>query len=178
MTLQTRSAVVAASLLFAACGMDVDRDAQGHNTKVDIRTPFGDVNVRTDVDASATGLPIYPGSRPAQTRRHEPERAGVNVGNSYFGVKVVAAKFEHKDAPEPIVAYYKQAMKKYGEVLECHGNIDFRGPDSRPVCKERRRSQETQLVAGTEDRHRIVVVKPLGSGSEFSAVYIETRGTT
>ena len=178
MTLQTCSALVAASLLISACGMDVDRDAQGRKTKVDIRTPFGDVNVRTDVDAAATGLPIYPGSRPAETRRREPESADVNVGNSFFGVKVVAAKFEHDDAPEPIVEYYKQAMKKYGDVLECHGNIDFRGRDSHPICKERRRSQEIQLVAGTEERHRIVVVKPRGSGSEFSAVYIETRGTS
>jgi hypothetical protein len=178
MTLQTCSALVAASLLVGACGMDVDHDAQGRKTKVDIRTPFGDVNVRTDVDAAATGLPIYPGSRPAESRRREPESADVNVGNSFFGVKVVAAKFEHDDAPEPIVDYYKQAMRKYGDVLECHGNIDFRGRDSHPVCKERHRSHEIQLVAGTEARHRIVVVKPRGSGSEFSAVYIETRGTS
>ena len=93
-------------------------------------------------------------------------------------LRVTTAKFEHDDAPEPIVDYYKQAMKKYGDVLECHGNIDFRGRDSHPVCKERRRSREIQLVAGTEERHRIVVVKPHAGGSEFSAVYIETRGTS
>ena len=178
MTFQTCSAVIAASLMLAACGMDVDHDSDGRKTKVDIRTPFGDVNVRTAVDASATGLPIYPGSRPTQTGRNEPESANVNVGNSYFGVKVVAAKFEHDDAPDPIVDYYRQAMKKYGDVLECHGNIDFKGRDSHPVCRERRGSREIQLASGTEDRHRIVVVKPRGEGSEFSAVYIETRGTT
>jgi hypothetical protein len=178
MTFQTYSAVIAASLLLTACGMDVDRDADGRQAKVDIRTPFGNVNVRTAVDASATGLPIYPGSRPAETRRNEPESANVTVGNSYFGVNVVAAKFEHDDAPGSIVDYYKQAMRKYGDVLECHGNIDFKGRNSHPVCRERRGSQEIQLASGTEDRHRIVVVKPRGQGSEFSTVYIETRGTT
>jgi len=179
MRLQTLSAVLATSLLLPACGMTVDRDDQGRKTNVDIRTPFGSLDVRTDVDARATGLPIYPGARPLR-ERHDPGSANVNIGNSYFGVKVVAAKFEHDDAPEPIVDYYKSAMKKYGDVLECRGNVDFKGSDSfsHPVCNERRRSSEIHLVAVTEHRHRIVVVKPRGSGSEFSAVYIETRGST
>lgn len=179
MRTQLFAALVATSLVLPACGMTVDRDDQGRNAKVDIRTPLGNLNVRTNIDAAATGLPVYPGARPVRGHRHEPESADVNVGNSYFGVKVVAAKFEHTDAPEPIVNFYKNAMQAYGDVVECHGNIDFQGGRrSHPVCKERARSREVQLAAGTEDRHRIVVVKPRGTGSEFSAVYIETRGAT
>jgi len=179
MKLQISTAILATTLLLPGCGMTVDHDDHGRKTNVDIRTPFGNLDVRTDVDAAATGLPVYPGARPLRDR-HDPGSANVNVGNSYFGVKVVAAKFEHNDAPQPIVDYYKNAMQKYGDVVECHGNIDFTGSDrwSHPICKERRRSSEIQLVAGTEHRHRIVVVKPRGSGSEFSAVYIETRGST
>jgi hypothetical protein len=179
MKLQILPAVLITSLLLPACGMSVDHDDDGGKTKVDIHTPFGNLDVRTDVDVAATGLPVYPGARPLR-ERHDPGSANVNVGNSYFGVKVVAAKFTRDDAPEPIVDYYKSAMKKYGDVLECRGEIDFKGSDalSHPVCKERRRSNEIQLVAGTEQRHRLVVVKPRGSGSEFSAVYIETRGST
>jgi hypothetical protein len=180
MKLQTLTAFLATSLLLPACGMTVDRDDQGHKTKVDIRTPIGNVNVRTDIDATATGLPIYPGSRPSRDRHSEPESADVNVGNSFFGVKVVAAKFENDAAPEPIVDFYKNALRSYGDVLECHGNIDFKGHrgSSHPVCKERESAREIHLVAGTEDQHRIVVVKPRGSGTEFSAVYIQTRGST
>src|SRR5262245_51373393 len=165
MELQTLSALLATSLLLPACGVNVDRDEQGRKTKVDIHSPFGDVKVRTDVDASATGLPVYPGARPLRNRHDEPESADVNVGNSWFGVKVVATKFEHDDAPEPIVDFYKNALKQYGDVLECHGHIDFKHGTHEPVCKERQRSLETQLVAGTEERHRIVVVKPRGAGS-------------
>jgi hypothetical protein len=174
MKLQTLTVLLAASLLVPACGVTVDKQEQNGKAKVDINTPFGSINVNTQVDPAATGLPIYPGARPAHDQRGEPGSADVNVGNSYFGVKVVAAKFEHDDAPEPIIDFYKSAMKTYGTVLECHGNIDFRHGD--PVCKERRRKNEVQLVTGTEHRHRIVVVKPHGSGSEFSAVYIQTRG--
>ena len=178
MKLQTLPVLLAASLLVPACGVTVDKQEQNGKAKVDINTPFGSINVNTQVDPAATGLPIYPGARPAHDRRGEPGSADVNVGNSYFGVKVVAAKFEHDDAPEPIIDFYKSAMKTYGDVLECHGDIDFKGRhgDSHPVCKERRRKNEVQLAAGTEHRHRIVVVKPHGSGSEFSAIYIQTRG--
>ncbi|HLG56970.1 MAG TPA: hypothetical protein VI485_16645 [Vicinamibacterales bacterium] len=44
------------------------------------------------------------------------------------------------------------------------------------VCKEDLFSRDLQIVAGTEDRQRIMVVKPRGSGSEFSLVYVQTRG--
>jgi hypothetical protein len=41
------------------------------------------------------------------------------------------------------------------------------------VCKEDLASRETQLVAGTEDSHRLVSVKPRGNGSEFAVVSIQ-----
>src|SRR4030095_3867673 len=144
------SAILATTLLLPACGMSVDRDDQGRKTNVDIRTPFGNLDVRTDVHARATGLPLYPRAPPLR-ETHDPGSANVNIGNSYFGVKVVAAKFEHDDAPEPIVDYYNSAMKKYGDGLEGRGEIHSTGHDtlSHPVCNERRRSNEIQLVAGT-----------------------------
>jgi len=93
-------------------------------------------------------------------------------------VKVVAAKFEGDDDPEAIVDFYKKEMRSFGDVTECRGDLDFRGrPGSqRPVCREKPSSREIQLVAGTEERHRIVVVKPRGRGSEFAVVYIQTHG--
>jgi hypothetical protein len=44
------------------------------------------------------------------------------------------------------------------------------------VCKEQSSSNEVQLAAGTEERQRVVAVKPRGSGSVFSLVYVNTRG--
>jgi hypothetical protein len=40
-----------------------------------------------------------------------------------------------------------------------------------PGAKER-----TELMVGSPDRHRIVSVKPKGSGSQFALVYVQTRG--
>ena len=56
--------------------------------------------------------------------------------------------------------------------------MDFRGGkgNRRAVCKEQPSSDDVQLVAGSEDRQRVVAVKPRGTGSEFSLVYVNTQG--
>jgi len=37
-------------------------------------------------------------------------------------------------------------------------------------------SHSTQLAVGTEERHRLVSVKPRGNGSEYSLVYVQVNG--
>jgi hypothetical protein len=162
-------------LPLVGCSIDVRETPSGKHSDVDIRTPAGHVSVRTDVDAHDTGLPVYPGARPARDDR---DSANVNVGSAWFGVKVVAAKFESDDAPEQILNFYKSEMRSYGRVTECRGNVDFKGRRhaKEPVCEEKPSRTDVQLLAGTEDRQRIVSVKPMGGGSEFAIVYLETRG--
>ena len=163
-------------LLLAACTVNVREQESGEQTDVDVSTPLGGVSVRTNVEPTDTGLPVYPGARLLR-EDGEPESARVNIGTSLFGVKVVAASFEGDDAPERIVDFYKNEMRTYGSVTECRGDIDFRGQPGaqQATCKERPTSREIQLVVGTEERHRIVAVKPRGGGSEFALVYIQTR---
>ena len=171
------AAASASVMLLAACGVIVHEEEQGGKTDVDIRTPIGGLSVRTDVDAPPdTGLPVYPGAR-LQRKNDHSESANVNIDTSFFGLQVAAATFESDDAPGAIVDFYKGAMRTYGNVTECRGDFDFRGrPGSRqPVCREKPASRELQLVTGTEERQRVVSVKPRGSGSEFAVVHVETR---
>jgi hypothetical protein len=170
------AAAVSASLPLAACSIDVSDDDTRGRKDVDIRTPVGAMTVQTGVNAD-TGLAVYPGAAPLLDDR-EPESANVNIGTSLFGLRVAAAKFESVAPPETILDFYRNEMKAYGDVQECRGDIDFRGrgDSARTVCKERRRSRETQLAVGTKGRHRVVSVKPRGAGSEFAVVYIQTRG--
>ena len=101
-------------------------------------------------------------------------RAVRTLRNSAFGVKVAAVNFESDDSPEAILNYYKDALRAHGSVTECRGNIDFRR--SGLVCRKSYFSRTTQLAVGTEERHRLVSVKPRGSGTEYSVVYVQTRG--
>src|SRR5687767_14624539 len=168
-------ALVPAVVLLAGCGIDVHEQERGDQKRVEIRSVVGDMTVNTNVDAPATGLPVYPGAHPLDDG-DEPRSANVSIGSSLFDLKVEAGKFESGDPPQQVVDYYRKEMAAYGAVTECRGDIDFKGPksDRRPVCRERG-SRQIQLVAGTEERHRLVSVKPRRGGSEFAVVYIETR---
>ncbi|HVH29672.1 MAG TPA: hypothetical protein VM818_23155 [Vicinamibacterales bacterium] len=170
------AALVAPLLMITACGVNVG-EGQPRNVDVDIRTTVGGLLVRTGVDVSDTGLPVYPGANPLRDNE-EPPNANVSIGTPLFGMDVVAAKFQSDDPPETIVAFYRKQMRAYGDVTECRGDTDFKGRSGsqHPVCRERRVSRAIQLIVGSEERHRLVSVRPRGSGSEFAVVYIHARG--
>ena len=143
--------VFAASALVPAIGCGVDVHEAEPGKSVDIKSPLGDVSVRTDVKNLDTGLPVYPGAQPL--REHgDHESANVNVASRWFGVKVIAAKYESDDAQDRILEFYRREMKTYGTVTECRGDVDFRGGPGarRVVCKEQPSSR--RRAAG--DRHR------------------------
>jgi hypothetical protein len=173
-TLSTLALGFLALTPLAACGIDVHEAGDGKN--VDIRSPLGAVSVRTDVNNPDTGLPVYPGSTLLRDT-DDPESANVNVSSKWFAVRVVAAKYENADTQEQILEFYRREMKTYGTVTECRGDVDFHvgSRSHRPVCKERPSSRDVQLLTGTEEQQRVVVVKPRGTGSEFSLVYVNTR---
>jgi hypothetical protein len=170
----TLALIFSAAIPLAACGVDVHNAGPGKN--VDIKSPFGAVSVRTDVKNPDTGLPVYPGARPLRDD-DDPESANVDVSSKWFAVKVVAATYESSDTQEQILDFYRNEMKIYGAVTECRGNVDFRGGPGgrRPVCKEQPFARDVQLVTGTEQRQRVVAIKPRGAGTEFSLVYVTTR---
>ena len=161
--------------LLAACRVTVSDDGQGGREAVDNQSPLGDLSVRTDIPSPDTGLAVYPGARPLRDEK-EDESADVRIDTPLFGLRVVSSKFESDAIPGAIVEHYRRELATYGPVTECRGNVDFKGREGAqsPVCTERARGSEIQLVAGTEHRHRLVVVKPRGSGSEFSVVRIQT----
>ncbi len=184
------STALAALLLFALAGCTVtERDKEGKK-KVDIESPFGGVHVRTDVDAAKeTGIPLYPGARPKRDKDNE-HSANVDIGSSFFGLKVVAASFETDDPPEKVLDFYRDKLKSYGNVLECkggagsHQRVSIKPGDSKDLtCDDNKHginissdSEGIELKVGTTDRAHVVSVKPRSGGSEFALVYVQTRG--
>ena len=172
--LLTFAALLSMAIPLAACNIDVQKHESDGKADVDITTPVGNVSVRTNVGAADTGLAVYPGARPLEDE-NEPKNANVSVGNSLFGVKVIAAKYESSDAQDRIIDFYRNELKPFGEVVECRGNVNYRR--GHPVCREKAFSDDLQLVAGPEDNQRIVSVKPHRDGTEFGLVHVQTRGT-
>jgi hypothetical protein len=161
-----------AVLPLAACSIDVTKHDAGRSTDVAIRTPTGTLAVRTSVPGEGTGLAVYPNAWPARGHGHD-ESADVDIDTAWFGVKVVAAKFESDDDPAKVVAFYRDEMARYAPYIECRGHVRWHRND-RPTCHDDS-SRAVQLAAGVEHRQRIVVVKPQhDGGTEFALVYVST----
>jgi hypothetical protein len=172
-------AMVLASALLVACEARVSDESASKDKTVDLRSPIGDLSVRTSMDVPDTGLPVYPGATLLKDDEDDGDSADVNISSPFFGLRVVAAEFASDDEPQKVIAFYQSQMKSYGEVTECRGDIDFETEDGveRHVCRDQA-TREVQLVTGTEDNHRLIAVKQRGSGSEFAMVYINARERT
>ena len=165
------AAALVAVLPLAACSIDVQKHHGGRNADVDIRAPGGAVSVRTAVPADGTGLAVYPNARPSREHGRD-ESADVDIDTAWFGVKVVAAKYESDDDPAKVLAFYRGEMANYAPYVECRGRVRWHRSE-RPSCREGT-SSEVKLVAGVEHRQRVVSVKPHHGGTEFALVYVAT----
>ena len=197
MNLQFRAAnallaavALSAILLLPACSVNVKKNAQGEEKKVDIETPLGGIHVNEGVDARDTGLPVYPGATPKEKdSSHDSKSANVNISGFGFGLKVVAIEYVSNDPPQKIVDYYKDQLKKYGSVLECHTSkhsgdeqVDSsddehsKSQSKQLTCEKNDGGNTVELKVGTNDNQHIVAVEPNGKGSNFALVYLRTRG--
>lgn len=115
--------IAALALVVNVCGcrIKIDRDIQGHDKNVQFDMPFAHLKVNTDQTAAADiGLPLYPGAQVVEDRNHE-KSANVSLGFAGWQLRVKAVTYQTPDAPEKVVAFYKQALGHYGTVITCRG---------------------------------------------------------
>jgi hypothetical protein len=140
------------------------------------------------VSAADIGLPQYPGS----VADHDKDNSdsadlGFAFGDTKFNLRV--ASYKSSDSEGAVLAFYRKALARYGDVLECDhgkatgnlqrthagltcgeqhgghdGNLSINGMDS---------SDDHELRAGSPQTMRIAAVEPKGGGSRISLVYLE-----
>ena len=175
-------AVVLLALVFGAgCSIHEQNSGEKGDKKVEIKTPFGQMKVNTEVDPRDTGLPVYPGARRAASDEHDKNAANVNISSDLFGLKVVAVKFESDDPPQKVLDFYRDKIKAFGgKYLECKEGegivMTHDSEDHELTCGKERHGSSVELKSGTPDRQHVVSVKPHGGGSEFTLVYVNKRG--
>lgn len=173
-----------AALTLSACSVNVKKEQDGQDKQVDIDTPVGGIHVSKGANVADVGLPVYPGARLKQNDSDGNDKsANVNISSFGFGLKVVALEYQSDDSAAKLVAYYKDELKKYGKVLECHTshfevNPDMKGSDhgSHELTCEGSNGSDIELKVGTKENQHIVAVKPEDHGSSFSLVYVRTHG--
>ena len=184
-----------ALLLLSGCSVNVKKEPNGQDKQVDINTLVGGIHVSQQADVSDIGLAVYPGARLKQKDSDGSDKsANVNISGFGFGIKVVALEYESDDAPAKVLSFYKDQLKKYGNVLECHtthldlgtrvghvnvetklGTHDSTNHSNELSC-EGDHGSNIELKVGKKDDQHIVAVEPEGKGSSFSLVYVRTHG--
>jgi len=168
---------------FAAQSPQADGSQDKH---LNIQSSVGDLHLGNDADARKAGLPLYPGAR---LRRDEENSDALNLGvlTQAFGLKLVVAKYDSDDAPGKVIDYYREHLKKYGKVIECHSSSRDGDPQiednddqhSKELkCEGDNTGPVTELKVGTQNSQHIVAVEPNQgrSGSSFALVYVHTHG--
>jgi hypothetical protein len=181
-----------ASVLLALSSISsLAQNSDSQDKKFDVQSSVGDLHLGEDADARKAGLPLYPGARlkTGDDKDGDSNRANLSLFTDAFGIKLVVAKYDSDDAPAKVIDFYRDKLKRYGKVLECHtqkdsGDVDVNDDDkdsgkNKPLkCEGNNTGPVTELKAGTDDDQHVVAVLPgdAGKGSAFALVYVHARG--
>jgi hypothetical protein len=121
-------AAMIVAVALAGCRVHVDKDANGKEKTVQVDTPFGGVHVNTDqTSASDLGLPAYPGAE-VQKDKDGNKSADIHMGFGEWQLRVRAVSYSTADPQEKVVAFYKKALERYGNVITCQGKTPVGTP--------------------------------------------------
>jgi len=102
--------------------VQVDKGANGEDKKVQIDTPFGGIHVNTDQTTAADlGLPVYPGAEIAKDKDND-KSADIHMGFGEWELRVKVVNYATSDSQDKVVAFYKNALTRYGNVISCQSN--------------------------------------------------------
>jgi len=183
---QTVAAVVVLGMTMMS-GCRVSSDKQGENENVKIATPFGGMQVKTNdsVVAGGIGLPEYPGAEIIKKKDKNSGSADVNLSFGNFQLRVKAVGYRSTDKPEEVAAFYRKALGRYGNVIQCANN----GPVGEPThteegltCENDKHinvedvSGKMELKAGSKQHQHIVAIDPEGNGTKIGLVVLDLPG--
>lgn len=112
-------ALAALSAGLAGCRVHVQKDASGQQKNVQVDTPFGGVHVNTDqTTATDLGLPAYPNAKIVRDKDDD-KSANVHLGFGQWELRVQVVNYSTPDSQDKVVAFYKNALGRFGNVIEC-----------------------------------------------------------
>lgn len=175
--------VIVAAIALTTISFAQDKDKK--DDSFDVRSSVGDMHMGKDADATAAGFVPYPGAHIKVEQNNDPLNFGILT--EAFGFKIVVVKYESDDPPSKILAFYRDKLKKYGKVLECHSTSDDSGVDlnaddenkSKELkCEGDNKGPVNELKVGTEHNQHIVAIDSPESqkGSTFALVYLRAHG--
>ena len=190
--MRTNQTVVVAMMIGATMlvsGCRIESDKHNGNDNVKIATPFGGMTVKTNDDAviDGLGLPVYPGAELVKKDKNN-GAADVNMSFGSFQLRVKAASFRTQDSPDQVSAFYRKALGRYGDVIQCQNDKPVGTPTRTAeglTCDNEKdnhvyvnddESGKLELKAGSKLHQHIVAVDPEGNGTKFGLVSLDLPG--
>ena len=193
--------VAGAALLLSLIGCEISKTDKEGKKGVEINTPFGDLKVKNQADAKDTGLPVYPGATLKPLEHGNGDKNQATVSLSLFGLKVAVVSYVTDDAPDKVVAWYREQLKPMGKTIECtgsgrdigdvnvHPGKDDKDDEDKLVTCDKETGHNgrkyTEFKMGTERNQRVVAIserKDGKPGAEFALVRVivgkSTKGDT
>src|SRR5208337_434415 len=134
----------------AGCRVNVQKGANGEDKTVQVDTPFGGVHVNTNQTTAADlGLPAYPGAQTvADDDKHK--SADVHLGFGEWELRVRAVSYSTPDKQDQVLAFYKKALGRYGDVITCQNNAPVGTPaaTSEGLTCDENKSPKVQVDQG------------------------------
>jgi hypothetical protein len=104
-------------------------------------------------------------------------------------LRVKAMSFRTNDSPEKVEAFYRDGMKRFGDVIECR-NDGSTGDQTRTqeglTCDDNKGvhlkmdegvgKSKFELKAGSQQHQHIVSIDPDGGGTKFGLVALDLPG--
>ncbi|MFP5250569.1 MAG: hypothetical protein ACLGP3_12170 [Acidobacteriota bacterium] len=113
------AAVAGLATGLAGCRVHVNKDASGQEKNVQIDTPFGGMHVDTNQTTAADlGLPAYPNAQIYRDSDND-KSANVHMGFGEWEMRVQVVNYTTPDSQDKVVAFYKKALGRFGNVIEC-----------------------------------------------------------
>jgi hypothetical protein len=174
----------------AGCHVQVDKDKNGDDKNVRVDTPLGGLHVRADQTTAADlGLPAYPGATIAPDHQGD-KSADVHLGFGRFQMRVRVVTYVTPDDQKKVLAFYKNALGRFGDVIECDGSQPVGSPSATSEglsCKEDNHvhvnmdgeyhgdedDSGLSLRAGSRHHQHILAFKTSSQGCKYSLVDLE-----
>jgi hypothetical protein len=179
--------LIAATALMSGCRIESDK--RNGNDNVKIATPFGGMTVKTN-DAAVVdglGLPVYPGAELVKKDKNN-GAADVNMSFGSFQLRVKAASYRTTDSPDQVKAFYRKALGRYGDVIQCQNDKPVGTPTRTAeglTCDNEKQnhvyvnddeSGKMELKAGSKQHQHIAAIDPEGNGTKFGLVALDLPG--
>jgi hypothetical protein len=179
--------MIATTALMSGCRIESDK--KNGNDNVKIATPFGGMTVKTNDDAvvGGLGLPVYQGAELVKKDKNN-GAADVNMSFGSFQLRVKAASYRTPDSPDEVAAFYRKALGRYGDVIECQNDKPVGTPARTTeglTCDNEKEnhvyvnddeSGKMELKAGSKQHQHIVAIDPEGNGTKFGLVALDLPG--